>query len=462
MRERLLEEGALRSYETGFLARDGRRIDVSASIAMLRDPAGAEIGTLGVLKDIGERRRLEEQLRQAQKMEAVGRLAGGVAHDFNNLLTVITGCAELMLDAPARRGADPPRRRPAMRSSRRTGPPALTQQLLAFSRKQVLAAAGARPERGRDRHGADAAAADRRGHRPRGRSRAAGSGRVKADPGQLEQVIMNLVVNARDAMPRGRAADHRDRATWSSTRRYRQPARRGAGRALRDAGGDATPATGMDEETARARLRAVLHHQGAGQGHRARAGRPSTASSSRAAATSGSTASAGRGTTFKIYLPARRRARGRRGRRRPRRPPCRAATRRCCWWRTSRRCASSPREILEARGYTVLAGRRRRRRRCALRSAHAGPIHLLLTDVVMPRHERPRARRAAAPAAARAAGALHVRLHRRRDRAARGAGAGHRLHPEAVHPRRARPQGPGGARSGPRRPEGREAQGHQM
>ena len=101
--------------------------------------------------DITERRQLEEQLRQAQKMEAIGRLAGGVAHDFNNILRVITGYGELAA-APSSAPSDPVRaRRGSDRSRRPSAPPALTRQLLAFSRKQVLQPQAARPERRRRR-----------------------------------------------------------------------------------------------------------------------------------------------------------------------------------------------------------------------------------------------------------------------------------------------------------------------
>ena len=158
VRQRLVLEGSLRNYETGFLGKDGRRVEVSASIAMLRDPTGAEVGTLGVLKDIGERRHLEEQLRQSQKMEAVGRLAGGIAHDFNNLLTVIAGYAR----AHPARASGPRSRSTATRlwfaTSRGPGAPALTRQLLAFSRKQVLQPQVLNLNAVVDRHGADAAA----------------------------------------------------------------------------------------------------------------------------------------------------------------------------------------------------------------------------------------------------------------------------------------------------------------
>ena len=140
---------------------------------------------------------------QSQKMEAIGRLAGGVAHDFNNLLTVIIGYTELLLAERPRRptpSRDDARRRSAAPAERAA---ALTQQLLAFSRRQVLNPRSLDLNDDRRGHGADAAAADRRGHRAGDAARRRTSGLVRADPGQIEQVIMNSAVNARDAMPGG-------------------------------------------------------------------------------------------------------------------------------------------------------------------------------------------------------------------------------------------------------------------
>jgi PAS domain S-box-containing protein len=155
---------------------------------------------LGVATDITHHRRLEDQLRQAQKMEAVGRLAGGVAHDFNNLLTAIMGHADLLLaecGVNARVYADLAEiKRAAERAA------GLTRQLLAFSRKQVL-----QPRR-LDLNSvvANMESLLRRliGEHIDLRTVAGRDvGSVEADPGQLEQVIMNLALNARDAMPRG-------------------------------------------------------------------------------------------------------------------------------------------------------------------------------------------------------------------------------------------------------------------
>jgi two-component system cell cycle sensor histidine kinase/response regulator CckA len=166
----------------------------------LRDAEGRVHGAICMSLDVTDRKQLEEQLRQAQKMEAVGRLAGGIAHDFNNLLMVIQGYADLLLDRlpegdALRRNAE----QIQMAGQRATS---LTRQLLAFSRKQMLApkilnvhSVVSDMEKilrrliGEDIQLETAAPAD--------------LWLVKADRSQIEQVIMNLAVNARDAMPTG-------------------------------------------------------------------------------------------------------------------------------------------------------------------------------------------------------------------------------------------------------------------
>jgi signal transduction histidine kinase len=146
-----------------------------------------------------ERVRLEEQFRQAQKMEAVGRLAGGVAHDFNNLLTVITGYSDLLLGGRDLKETQRSALEEIRRSAERGGQ--LTHQLLAFSRRQPMQARSLKIDE-------LVVHMERMLHRLIGEdvelvTIAASSESVFADPGRLEQVIMNLVVNARDAMPRG-------------------------------------------------------------------------------------------------------------------------------------------------------------------------------------------------------------------------------------------------------------------
>jgi len=162
---------------------------------------GKDGGTFEIfMEDVTETRTLELQLRQAQKMEAIGRLAGGIAHDFNNLLMVISGYVEFLLE---RLGPDPQLRGPAQEISNATQrATSLTRQLLAFSRKQILA------PKLLDMN-------EVVGENLKMLTRMIGEdidlvmvpgptlGAVRADPGQIDQVIMNLAVNARDAMPQG-------------------------------------------------------------------------------------------------------------------------------------------------------------------------------------------------------------------------------------------------------------------
>ncbi|MFN7971936.1 MAG: PAS domain S-box protein [Acidobacteriota bacterium] len=180
--------------------RDGSAIEVLLSTAPLRDGAGSLVGSVGILLDLSEQRQLEHQLLESQKMEAIGRLAGGVAHDFNNMLAAITGFASIIeADLPA---GDPIRAdlSQIQKAADRAG--ALTRQLLAFSRRQVMELEILDPAAllaelapmlrrliGDDVHLATHVDGN--------------AGSVRADRGQLEQVILNLVVNARDAMPRG-------------------------------------------------------------------------------------------------------------------------------------------------------------------------------------------------------------------------------------------------------------------
>lgn len=187
--------------EVAWKRKDGRIIQVRAAGRAKVNENGETTGFEMIVEDLAERRMLEEQLRHSQKMEAVGRLAGGIAHDFNNLLTVIKGYSDLML-SELKEGEGPLRleaeevKKAADRAS------ALVRQLLAFSRRQVLAPkiidlnalvanmdSLLRPLLRED--------IDLR------TTLYPNLGKIKADPGQMEQVIMNLAVNARDAMPKG-------------------------------------------------------------------------------------------------------------------------------------------------------------------------------------------------------------------------------------------------------------------
>jgi PAS domain S-box-containing protein len=195
-------EGVLNVELTGKSGKAGRDQHWLVSVYPIRTVVGAQIGVGSVVTDLTAYKHLEQQLLQAQKMEAVGRLAGGVAHDFNNILTAISGFGQFVLsdlddgnEESARHDVDQ-----VLAAATRAG--ALTRQLLAFSRQQVLqprildlnaVIAGLGPMLGR-LIGSDI----------RLRTVAAvGLGAVKADPHQMEQVLVNLVVNARDAMPHG-------------------------------------------------------------------------------------------------------------------------------------------------------------------------------------------------------------------------------------------------------------------
>ena len=178
---------------------DGTRIWIEALLATVEEN-GKVVGAQAALRDVTGRKRVEAQYLQAQKMESVGRLAGGVAHDFNNLLTVINGYSEILLKKTA--NEDP--RREELEQIRIAGEHAkeLTQKLLAFSRKQLV-----EPRALNLNH--VVAEAERMFGRLIGEDielitrLAPDLGEVMADPGQMHQVLMNLAVNARDAMPRG-------------------------------------------------------------------------------------------------------------------------------------------------------------------------------------------------------------------------------------------------------------------
>jgi len=195
-----LKSGKIAEVEDDVFTRsDGSLFHISYTSSPIIT-AGQVVGVVVAFRDISERRTLEEQLRQSQKMEAIGQLAGGIAHDFNNLLTAIIGYSDLSL-MPLKT-ADPLRH--YIGEIKKAGERAadLTRQLLAFSRKQVL------QPKILDLN-AVVADLEKMLQRLIGEDVElrtildAKLGNIKADPGQIEQVIMNLAVNARDAMPAG-------------------------------------------------------------------------------------------------------------------------------------------------------------------------------------------------------------------------------------------------------------------
>jgi PAS domain S-box-containing protein len=187
-------------HESVRVTKDRRHLNVSISVSPLLDATGKIVGASAIARDITAQKRTESQLHQAQKMEAIGRLAGGVAHDFNNILGIINACSEFLRDRidPA---AEPSLYVENIKKATERGR-SLTKQLLAFSRTSAIqprvldlnermkdVSKLLRPLMGDD---IEVLTVSR-----------SSSALVEADPGQLDQIVVNLAVNARDAMPRG-------------------------------------------------------------------------------------------------------------------------------------------------------------------------------------------------------------------------------------------------------------------
>lgn len=198
--EQLMEQGSVQAVELRLKNRDGRPITVLASINTVTDARGEITAFRGILHDITETKQLERELRQSQKMEAIGRLAGGVAHDFNNLLTAIMGYADLIsMSLPE--GSPLSRHAEEIKAVSKRGA-ALTSQLLSFSRRKAVAPKVV---------SVNASVADMEDLLSRLIAKDvdlvteldAKEDFIRADPSQLEQIIINLVINARDAMPTG-------------------------------------------------------------------------------------------------------------------------------------------------------------------------------------------------------------------------------------------------------------------
>ncbi|OGK76843.1 MAG: hypothetical protein A2X52_17170 [Candidatus Rokubacteria bacterium GWC2_70_16] len=373
--DRVLSGDTLTDIETRRLRRDGMLIDVSLSMAPLRDAGGAIAGTVAVLADITASKELEAQLRQSQKMEGIGRLAGGIAHDFNNLLTVISGRTDLLAEAlgqqsPLRRHVDSIRNV----AERATG---LTRQLLAFSRRQAL-----------QPRVVDLNAATQGMHEVLGRLigedidlvtvLGPALGRVKVDPSQMEQVILNLVVNARQAMPEGGRLTIETGNVELGEEYARTHAEVEPGRyvmlAVTDTG------HGMDAGTKARIFEPFFTTRGPGQGTglglatvygivKQHGGHIWVYSEP------------GRGTTFKIYLPRVEETAEEAAPAALEALPRGSET--ILLVEDEEEVRALARETLEAGGYRVLEAASPHE---ALRLAqeHDGPIHLIVSDVVMP------------------------------------------------------------------------------
>jgi len=320
--------------------------------------------------------RTQDQLVQAQKMEAVGRLAGGVAHDFNNLLTVIRGRGQMLLQRLA--PDDRLRRHVELIDHTAERAAGLTKQLLAFSRKQVLQPSVLDLN-------AIAAGTEKMLRRLIGEDIDLVTvldptlGRVKADPSQVEQVILNLVVNARDAMPQGgRLTIETQKVELDEAYARWHPGVR-PGRYVMLAVSDT--GVGMDAETQARLFEPFFTTKGPGKGTGL-----GLATVYGIVKQSGGNifvySEAGRGATFKVYLP------------RVDEPaeaiepgPLPGVTPRgsetVLLVEDEEGLRDLAREVLEGQGYTVLEARHPGEA-LLMSERHEGPIHLMLTDVVMP------------------------------------------------------------------------------
>jgi PAS domain S-box-containing protein len=367
------DDGAVRAGVRHW-TKQGKRFDVDL-VARPLDFAGRR-ARLVLARDVSAQRQLEEQLRQSQKMEAVGQLAGGIAHDFNNLLTAILGSTQLLLhNTPP---GDP--RREDAEEIRHAGLRAaeLTRQLLAFSRRQVLApkvldvnAVVANMDRMLRRLlGEDVELAT---------SLDPAAGAVNADPGQLEQVLLNLAVNARDAMPGGgRLSIGTTRVTLDEEhveRRHRMPAGDYACLAVADTG------VGMDETTQAHLFEPFFTTKEVGKGTGL-----GLATVYGIVKQSGGYiwvySEAGHGTTVKIYLP---RVPGVADAPAPASEPqpVRGGDETVLLVEDAAPVRTLARRSLEARGYRVLDAADGPSA-LQLSTRHRGGIDILVTDVVMP------------------------------------------------------------------------------
>ena len=371
---RALEDGTrVEQMEFRFRHRDGSWRTISAMGKALPPETGVQ-GAIINARDVTERRQLEALLVQAQKMEAVGRLAGGVAHDFNNLLTVIQGYAELLGASLAN---DPERSESLgeiVRAAERAA--ALTRQLLAFSRRQVL------ETRVLDL-GAVVADTEKMLRRLIGEDvevvvvKPATLGHVKADPGQIEQVLLNLAVNSRDAMPGGgrltvELADVTLDAPFT-TSHDSIPSGRYVVVSVRDTG------SGMDAETLGHLFEPFFTTKEKGKG--TGLGLATVFGIVKQSGGYVDVASApGAGTTIRVYLP-RTDARTTSGVR-PR-VSSRSGSETVLVVEDEAAVRNLVRAVLERKGYVVLAAQDGAGA-LELVDKHAGVIHVLLTDLVMP------------------------------------------------------------------------------
>ncbi len=364
------------------VTKDGRRLDVSISVSPLRNANGDVIGASAITRDMTAQKRAETQLHQSQKMEAIGRLAGGVAHDFNNILGIINACTEFLRDRidPA---TDSSIYVENIKKAIERGS-SLTKQLLAFSRSPAIQPRVLdlnerlkdigkllRPLMGDDVEILIVSKST--------------SAVVEADPGQLDQIVVNLAVNARDAMPRGgKFILETGTAKFDEAfaeQRQAMPAGKYVLLAISDTG------NGMDEATMSRIFEPFFTTKEAGKGTglglatvygivKQSAGHILVYSEP------------GHGTTFKIYLPNAEHKIGLASKAEAETVGPKRHGTTILLVEDDETMRNLTRKVLEEHGYTVVEADDGK---SALEwaEAHPGPIDLLLTDVVMRRMSGP-------------------------------------------------------------------------
>ncbi len=368
--------------------KDGTLFEEEATISPVRDAAGQIVNYVGVKRDISNETRLEQQLLQAQKMEAVGRLAGGVAHDFNNLLGVIAGYGEIVYRGLAEQDPVKGKVGEILKAADRAA--SLTRQLLAFSRKQVLqpkildlnAVVADMEKMLRRLIGEDVDLETRLAPR---------LGSVQADQGQIEQVLMNLAVNARDAMPDGGqiTVETRNADLDADYAAMHRPVRPGPYVLLSvtDTG------SGMDAATQARIFEPFFSTKAVGKG----TGLGLSTVYGIVKQSEGFIwvySEVGLGTTFKVYLPRVDVQAPLELEESPR--PLRRGSETVLLVEDEASLREMLREVLEASGYSALVARDGTEAR-QLAEAHSGPIQIMVTDVIMPGMTGPKIAELVAP-----------------------------------------------------------------
>ena len=375
-KRRVEEKGSVHDFECQVYRKDGSKMWLLENARAVHNSRGALQYYEGMVQDITQRKVLEEQLRLAQRLESVGRLAGGIAHDFNNILAVIIGYSQMLEDVQGLTEVQNKQLKEIKKAADRAA--VLTRQLLAFSRKQILQPRvlnlneliGDMSDLLRRLIGEDVELVINAG---------SDLGRVKVDPSQIEQVIMNLAVNARDAMPQGgklviETANANLDEGYAAGHPPVQPGRY-VMLAVSDTG------CGMDAETKARIFEPFFTTKELGKG----TGLGLSIVYGVVKQSNGyiwAYSEPGQGTTFKIYLS---RVEGNPETIPPRRSEAKlpGGTETILLVEDEESLRTMACVFLESKGYTILEAENGQKA-VEIARQHKGQIHLLLTDVIMP------------------------------------------------------------------------------